>query len=249
MGEITLQFRDDVLVATVDTPGRLNAWTRAMRGELIAALERELKSDSCLGAVITGSGDAFCAGQDFHEVATWSPGTPWVDEIHDMYARLLSLPKPVVAAVNGVAAGSGFQLALLCDHRVAHTGVRMGQTEVRWGLASVVGTWFIQRTLGAGKARELALSGRLMDGDELVACGLIDTLVAPAQVVPAAVKVCRRLAASPQGSFQITKRWLYQNMAAEMRQVFQEAADAHRQGFATGTSQHGAQTFLRGKPA
>ncbi|MGI6870642.1 enoyl-CoA hydratase/isomerase family protein [Amycolatopsis sp. 3B14] len=249
MGRITVHRVDDVLVATIDTPGRLNAWTRAMRADLIHILERELKTDICSGAVITGAGEAFCAGQDFHEVATWEADTPWVDEIHDVYARLLQLDKPVVAAVNGVAAGSGFQLALLCDHRVAHAGVRMGQTEVRWGLASVVGTWFIERSLGASKARELALSGRLMEGEELLATGLIDTLAAPGQVVPAAVQACRKLAANPAASFRITKRWLYQNMAADMARVFRQAADAHRAGFDSGSSQQGADLFLHRKPA
>jgi enoyl-CoA hydratase/carnithine racemase len=244
MSRVTLRTEGEVAIIELDSPGRMNAFTREMRaaiGRMLATID----GDAALaGAVITGAGEAFCAGQDFNESRRWGPDVPWVEEFEDFFRAILSFSKPLVAAVNGVAAGGGFQMALVCDRRVGHAQTRMGQTEVRWGLASVTGTWLLQRSVGDIRARELALSGRVMEAEELQRIGLLDRLVPREEVLAAAVARWRQLAESPRDGFVRTKRWIYENLSQEIARVCKEAAELHRLGFASGVSQEGAVRFL-----
>ena len=172
---------------------------------------------------------------------------PWVEEFEEFARSILRFNKPLVAAVNGVAAGGGFQIALLCDSRICHPLTRMGQTEVRRGLASVTGTWLLQRTVGDTRARELALSGRLMDADELLRLGLVQAVVPEYQVREASLARCREFAASPADSYARTKTWLYESISDESKAVFADAVQSHRRGFASGVSQQGAVDFLQAR--
>ena len=245
MGHASLRMEGDIAVITIESPGRLNAFTRAMRNEIGCALADIEKDPRAAGAIVTGAGDAFCAGQDLNETTGWDETTPWVEEFETFARGLLSFRKPLVAAINGVAAGGGFQMALLCDSRIGHPGVRMGQPEVQRGLASVTGTWLLQRSVGDLRARELVLTGRLMDAEELMRLGILDALVPRERVVERALRKCRLLASTPPDSFARTKTWLYESISEEMRSVFRDASRLHRQGFASGVSQAGAASFLR----
>jgi len=136
-------------------------------------------------------------------------------------------------------------MALLCDARVGHPGVLMGQPEVKRGLASVTGTWLLQRSVGDMRARELALSGRLMDAEELKQVGILNQIVPEGQVLPAAFRICEQLAQSPADSYARTKTWLYESLSDEITTVLRDAARLHRQGFKSGVSQAGVTHFLR----
>lgn len=247
MGDIHVGYRGQIAVLTIDNPGRLNAFTRAMRGRIIESLVSIDKDPALAGAILTGAGEAFCAGQDFNESMTWTCDTPWIEEFEELYRGFFAFKKPLVAAVNGVAAGGGFQTALLCDYRVAHDHARMGQTEVKWGLASVTGTWLLQKSIGMTRAREMALSGRLVAGPELLDLGLIDMIVPRPDVMQAALAACRNLATSPADSIARTKRWLYESVSDELSVVFEAARRLHREGFASGISQAGAANFIAHK--
>lgn len=245
MGHVSLRLQGDIAIITVESPGRLNAFTRAMRGEIgriLAEIERDPRT---AGAVVTGAGDAFCAGQDLNEATEWDDATPWVEEFESFARGILQFRKPLVAAVNGVAAGGGFQMALLCDSRIGHPGVRMGQPEVKRGLASVTGTWLLQRSVGDLRAREIVLTGRLIDAEELMRLGILDAVVPREKVIEEALQKCRLLVACPADSFARTKTWLYESISEEMRAVFREASRLHSLGFASGVSQAGASGFLR----
>ena len=244
MGTIHFRAEDNVAVITVDTPQKLNTFTRAMRNEIGRLLEELNRNSEFIGAVLTGAGDAFCAGQDLRESSTWGDDIPWVEEFETFARSILKFKKPLVAAVNGVAAGGGFQMALLCDGRIGHPGTRMGQPEVRTGLASITGTWFMQRSIGDVRARELALSGRLMGADELLQNGLLSAVVPREEVFSAALARCHEFARSPADSIARTKTWIYESMSEEMERVFKDATRYHRMGFASGVSQAGAVKFL-----
>lgn len=247
MGHVAFEQVENVGIITFETPGKLNAFTRAMRAEVVQLLGRLEASNDCIGAVLTGAGEAFCAGQDFNESSTWDEHTPWVEEFEAFARGILSFKKPLVAAVNGVAAGGGFQAALMCDSRIGHAGVRMGQPEVKTGLASVTGTWLLMRSVGDVLARELVLSGRLMDADELVRLGLLSKIVAPNMVVGEAAATCRALAESPSDALARTKTWVYNSLSDEIARVFADAAEMHKKGFASGVSQAGARRFLEAR--
>ncbi|MER5363515.1 enoyl-CoA hydratase/isomerase family protein, partial [Streptomyces sp. NPDC002785] len=163
----------DVYVAevTLNRPDKLNAWTGGMRSQLVAALDSLGADERCRAVVLTGAGRAFCAGQDLAETAAIDPddhaaAEAWIDDFGRLFRAVRSLDKPVVAAVNGVAAGSGFQFALLADFRIGHATVRMGQPEVLSGIPSITGIWAMRGILGRAKTTEFALGGRLVDGAE-----------------------------------------------------------------------------------
>jgi enoyl-CoA hydratase len=158
---------------------------------------------------------------------------------------LLRFQKPLVAAINGVAAGGGFQMALLCDSRIGHPGTLMGQPEVKRGLASVTGTWLLQRSVGDMRARELALSGRMIEAEELKQLGILNAIVPRNELMAAAFAACAQFAESPADSYARTKTWLYESLSDEISTVIRDAAVAHRKGFASGVSQAGATHFLR----
>ena len=244
MGRILVGSEGDVAIVTVESAGRLNAFTRAMRGEISGALAAIDADSRCAGAVLTGAGAAFCAGQDLNESAGWGDDVPWVEEFADFFESILRFRKPLIAAVNGAAAGGGFQMALLCDSRIGHAATTMGQPEVRRGLASVTGTWLLQRAVGDLRARELALSGRMMGAEELARLGMLDAIVPAAELPAAAVARCQSFAVSPSDSYARTKSWLHDSLRDEMRRVFADAVRLHREGFSSGVSQHGARAFL-----
>lgn len=244
MGSILLHDEGPVRRLTISAPGRLNAWTRAMRDELEEHFARAAADERVGAVVVTGEGDAFCSGQDFNEVPTWDGDTPWVAEIERFYRAALTFPKPIVAAVNGVAAGSGLQFALLCDYRVGAVDARMGQTEVRWGLASITGTWLLRELLGPVRARALALTARLVEGEELLRLGLLDEQVPTLQVVRRAVAVAGQMAAHPRAAFVTTKEWCQRDVLVGLERVFSDARELHASVFQAGVSQEGARRFL-----
>ena len=166
-------------VLTLNRPEKLNAWNAEMRGEIIAAL-KELDGDAKVAAIVmTGAGRAFSAGQDLAEAHDFdaSRAVEWIGEWENYYSAIRNLSKPIVMALNGAAAGSAFQVALLGDVRVAHPGVRMGQPEINSGIASTLGPWLMSEMLGLSRMIELTLTGRLMDGEECHRIGLVHHLV------------------------------------------------------------------------
>lgn len=246
MGQIHLRHHQNIAVLEIENPGRLNAFSRAMRADIGGILGRLNEDPATAAAVVTGRGDdAFCAGQDLNESINWTEETPWVEEFDTFFRDLLRFNKPLVGAINGVAAGGGFQMALLFDSRVGHPGVRMGQPEVKRGLASVTGTWLLQRSVGDMRARELALTGRLMDAGELKQVGILNHIVPAEDVLETAFEICRQLAESPADSYARTKTWLYESLSDEITTVLRDAGRLHRQGFKSGVSQAGVTHFLR----
>ena len=139
---ILKEIRGEIAVITLNRPEVLNAWHKPMRDELNGLLRECDEDESVRAIVLTGAGNrAFCAGQDFKEAHSFGAddAAGWMYEWESLYGRIRSLSKPIVAALNGVAAGSAFQVALLTDLRVGHSGVRMGQPEINTGIASVTG--------------------------------------------------------------------------------------------------------------
>lgn len=151
---------------------------------------------------------AFCAGQDLNETKTFdaAPGEKWIREWERLYDLIRSSRKPLVAALNGVAAGSAFQVALLCDFRVGHPGVTMGQPKINSGIASTLGPWLMSEMLGIARTVDLTLSGRMMDAQECFAIGIINRIVPREKVMPASLELARELAAKPPVAMRLNKR-------------------------------------------
>ena len=233
---ILTQRRGKAAIITLSRSKALNAWHRPMREELMAAIRR-FEADPEIGAmVLTGAGDAFSAGQDLAETMEFDPdrAVEWIQEWEALYDLIRSLSKPFIAALNGVAAGSAFQVALLADFRIGHSGVRMGQPEIDSGIASTTGPWIMREMLGLARTIDLTLTGRMMDADECFALGIINRLVPAEQVLPASIRLAEELAAKPPMAMRLNKARFREMTEAGFRDCLEAGMRVQRESFASG---------------
>lgn len=203
---LLVEREDGVALLTLNRPHAMNALSRALR-EALARAFHEIAEDAAIGAVIvTGAGRAFCAGLDLKEMGGETPGAessrPAVQPSApsgpaamigegDMIAAVRACPVPVIGAVNGFAITGGFELALACDFLVASSEARFADTHARvgivpgWGISQLLPRW-----IGPGRARELAFTGNFLGAEQACAWGLVNRVVAPAELLP----TCRGLA-------------------------------------------------------
>ena len=224
-------------IITLNRPEALNAWNRPMRNMLIAAFEAFEADEAVRAIVLTGAGDrAFGAGQDLAESMEFDAdrAEEWVVEWETLYDRMRSLSKPLVAALNGVAAGSAFQVALLTDMRVGHEGVRMGQPEINSGIPSTTGPWIMREMLGIARTIDLTLTGRLMDAAECVQLGLINRLVPQAQVMAETLKLAEELAGKPPVAMRLNKMRFREMTQAGFEDCLQAGIRIQREAYASG---------------
>lgn len=235
--DILLSNHGRVAVITLNRPQRLNAWTTPMRNAIIEALERFDADDSVAAIIMTGAGNrAFSAGQDLSEAHDFDGerAVAWVKEWQRYYAVLRGLKKPLVMALNGTAAGSAFQVALLGDIRVGHPGVRMGQPEINAGIASTTGPWIMNSMLGMSRTIELTLTGRLMDADECKQIGLIHHLVSEDKVFEKALEIATELAGKPPVAMRLDKQRFREMTEAGFRDCIEAGMRIQREAYDSG---------------
>jgi enoyl-CoA hydratase/carnithine racemase len=206
--DLLSSVENGVLILSINRQGSYNAWTSALRDELASKLREADNDDAIKAVVLTGTGErAFCAGQDLSELEQFTDGAaiePWLQRMSMCYDAVREFSKPLVAAINGVAAGSGFQVTQFCDYVVAHPGVKVGQPEVTSGLPSVFGTWLMWERVGR-RAIELSLQGRLLDANEAKQLGFVQEVVPQPKVLEAAVNAARRLSTQPRLAYKLSK--------------------------------------------
>lgn len=210
-----------VAVATLNRPERLNAITFRMFEEWRALCDEIASDDEVRVLVVTGAGRAFCAGLDLADAATL-PGMTVAEMMRgqeswaDATAAFHRLAKPVIAAVNGAAAGAGFSLALAADIRLASPEARFNAAFVRIGLSGGdCGTsWFLPRVVGLGRAAEILLTGRFVDAQEAAAIGLVNRVVPSEQLMQEALATAQLIAGNTSLGVMLTKRVLHQNVDA-----------------------------------
>ncbi len=234
-------------IITFDRPDMLNAWHRPMRDEILRALDGFEEDKQVRAVILTGSGDrGFCAGQDFNEARHFDPNRAeeWVEEFRHLYRCLRSLTKPLIAALNGTAAGSGFQVALLADIRIAHPGVKMGQPEINSGIASITGPWIMREILGLSRTIELTLTGRLMTAEECYQVGIVHKIVSQEEVFDAALQVAEELASKAPTAMRAIKRRFWEMLSAGFDDTFEAAIRFHRETYGSGEPQQQMEGFL-----
>ena len=242
------ETRGKVGVITLNRPDVLNAWHAAMRAELIEAFDAMEADPGVRAVILTGAGDrAFGAGQDLNETKSFDPqrAALWIDEWERLYDRIRSLSKPVVAALNGLAAGSAFQVALICDLRIGHPGVKMGQPEINSGIASTTGPWIMREILGLGRTIDLTLTGRMMDADECFRVGALSRLVAKEEVMPAALALAGELAEKPPVAMRLNRARFREVTDAGMRDALAAGARNQREAYTTGEPARMMEAFLK----
>lgn len=243
---VLTELRGRVLIVTLNRPAVLNAVSPELRAAFITAMKSANANDAVGAIVITGAGKAFSAGQDLNETANLSIDQVrgWCSALRDLYQSVRDLSKPAVAAWNGIAAGAGMQIGLCCDVRVAHPAARIGQPEVRAGLASIVGTYFMSLYVGHGANRELSLSGGLVSGERAHAIGLVDHLVPEGDVLPKAIEIAEELLKVPPVAMRLTK----ERLRALTQPGFDDATAAgvrySLEAYATGEPQRIMKGFL-----
>lgn len=232
----------------LNRPEKLNAWHKPMRDEIIAALKTFDADESIRAIIMTGAGDrAFCAGQDLAEAHGFdvTASEAWMHEWEDYYDTIRSLSKPLVMALNGTAAGSAFQVALLGDIRVGHPGVRMGQPEINSGIASVTGPWIMQSMIGMSRTIELTLTGRMMEAEECHRIGLIHHLVPADQVLPRAMEVAALLASKPPVAMRLDKARFREMTQPGFEEAIRAGIRIQGESYATGEPQRMMEEFFR----
>jgi len=205
---------DGVATITLDRPEKKNALSVALRLEVIDALEHLRGDDSVRCVVVTGNGDTFSAGFDLSEFAIDEAAFQnqlW-DSSDRFHQALLQFPLPLVAAVNGPALAGGFDLAILCDLRIASTSARFGHPERSFGDV-VYGP--LHDLVGGAVARDLCLTGRTIEAGEAHGLGLVSRIVAPTELVAAAGEVARSIAAFPREMSIRTKAKIIARMSID----------------------------------
>jgi enoyl-CoA hydratase/carnithine racemase len=244
---IIVEQSGNICRITLNRPAVLNAWTMAMRAELILAMKRSEADSKIRALVITGAGNrAFCAGQDLNEMTDIGAGSAadWINSFRDLYRAVRALSLPVVVALNGTAAGSAFQFALLCDVRIGHHEVRMGQPEINAGIASITGPWIMREMLGMSRTIELTLTGRLMAADEALAIGALHHLVDQDEVLQRATEIAADLAAKPPGVMAQIKHRFWEVIEPGLEDAMDAAIRFHEIAIASGETAAGTEKFL-----
>lgn len=244
-----------VAVITLNRPDSLNAFTT----DMVVALERSIRDavadPDVFGIVITGAGRGFCAGLDASALAATTAGergrdTVSAERLPGLFSMLLEQPKPIVAAVNGVAAGGGFVLAAKCDLRFAAESASFITIFTKRGLIAEHGlTWLLPRQIGVADALDLLWSSRKVDAAEAERLRLVQRVVPDGTVVDAAVDYLATLAqqVTPAGVAD-TKRLTYAQYGVTMAPAFQESDDATWAAVQRPDAAEGVAAFLERRP-
>ncbi len=252
MPQLDLSITEGIATITLNNPAALNAWTQQMQRDMASTLDRLDADPEVEGIVITGAGErAFCAGQDLKEVSAFTEDDveEWLATFQRVYDAVLSNSKPVIAALNGVTAGSGYQLALLCDLRIAHEGVRIGQPEVRSGIPSITGMYLTWQSVGHSKTAEMMLTGRLLEAEEAHRLGMIAELCEADEVLPRSVALASELAALPKQAFAKTKQRIRATLMPGLAEAFDAALRIDQEVYEDGEPQRTAGDFVAKKGA
>jgi 2-(1,2-epoxy-1,2-dihydrophenyl)acetyl-CoA isomerase len=218
--DLTLERSDGVALVTLNRQEKLNALSRDLHLELLAVCA-ELQDDEAVRAVVfTGAGRGFCSGADL--TSGRRPPEPTREDLVDEFGwvgrqalAVYRLDKPTIAAVNGIAAGAGMSLTLACDIRVGCSRSRFKTVFVERNLSPDAGmTYFLPRIVGAGRALDLAMTSRTIEGEEAYRIGLLDRYVADERLLDEALNVARGLAAGPPIALAMTKRAIQHSLDA-----------------------------------
>lgn len=252
MGDLRVERDGAVATIVLDRPDALNALTVPLKEALLGAFS-EVASDRAVRAVVlTGAGRAFCAGQDLRERLE-PAALPLADEIRARYNPLIrsmrELPKPIVGAINGVAAGAGASIAFACDMRIAAEGASFLLAFGRVGLIPDSGaTWLLPRLVGAAKAAELALTTEPLSAMDAERFGLVAKVVPGEELLPDARALAARLAAGAPVALALTKQAIDRSWSATLDEQLETEADLQGRAGSTADHREGIAAFLERRP-
>lgn len=244
--------QDRIATLTLNRPERLNALGDTLREDLYDALMKSAADPDVGVLVITGAGRGFCSGGDVKSMSERDKAgnaAPPEERLMPIRDRIIlamrDCPKPIIAAVNGAAAGAGMNLALACDLRIASTTAKFTQAFVKRGLApDWGGTWFLPRVVGTAKACELIFTGDVIDADEALRLGIVNAVVAPEALMAETCKLAGKIAAGPPVALQLAKRAIHHNQDVDLRAGLEFETFAQGICRETEDSKEGVRAFL-----
>jgi 2-(1,2-epoxy-1,2-dihydrophenyl)acetyl-CoA isomerase len=241
---------------TLNRPSALNSFTAAMHRELRAALDAAAADESVRCVVLTGAGRGFCAGQDLNDEGMGQDGTPadveGVVERHykPLALRIRSMPVPVVAMVNGVAAGAGANIALGCDLVIAAKSASFIQAFSKIGLVpDGGGTWLLPRLVGRARALGLAMTGDKLPAEEAAAIGMIWRCVDDAALQDTTLALAQKLALLPSAALAATRRVIDDAVAMDFSQALSNEARVQGEMSRAADFAEGVSAFLQKRAA
>jgi 2-(1,2-epoxy-1,2-dihydrophenyl)acetyl-CoA isomerase len=252
VADLRVEIADAVATITLDRPDALNALTVPLKEELLAALAAVAADDGVRAVVLTGAGRAFCAGQDLRE--RLEPDAPPLEaEIRLRYNPLVramrGLPKPIVGAINGIAAGAGASLAFACDIRIAAESATFLLAFGRVGLIPDSGaTWLLPRLVGWAKALELALTNEPLSAVDAERFGLVARVVPGDALAAEAHAIATRLGAGAPRALALTKAALEASWDASLEDQLETEAVLQGEAGATADHAEGIAAFLERRP-
>jgi 2-(1,2-epoxy-1,2-dihydrophenyl)acetyl-CoA isomerase len=228
---VLYDLRDGVAAITLNRPDAMNSLTVEMKVALRAAVERAAEDDTVRAVLLTGAGRAFCAGQDLREhAANLEAGQGLGGTVYDHYNPIVrtitSMPKPVIAAVGGVAAGAGASIAFACDLIVASERASFATAFTKIGLAPDSGmSWTLQRLVGRARAAELLLLAEPVSAAQALALGLVNQVAPAEQLDTVARTLAGRLAVGPTAAYAAVKQALDHAAAHDLSAACVKTAD------------------------
>jgi 2-(1,2-epoxy-1,2-dihydrophenyl)acetyl-CoA isomerase len=254
---VLLDVADHVATLTLNRPDKLNAIHPELGAALVEALERVAADPEARVLVITGTGRAFSAGGDIGHMsslkrrdADYQEFLPLLEAGRAAVRRLVALPIPTIAAINGAAAGGGLNLALACDLRIASDRATLGQTFARLGLhIDWSGSYTLPRLVGLAKALELCWLGDMIDAAEALRIGLVNRVVPHARFAEEVRALAARLAAGSQTTIRLTKRNLSASLDRSLGDCLEAEIEAQEICWRSPDVAEGTEAFLEKRPA
>src|SRR5713101_7944389 len=245
---LILEFSGEIAKITLNRPDKRNAINTQMIAELQSALDAIEKSHSRV-VIVTGAGKAFCAGMDLEmlsAIAKQSPAENQEDSrrIAKMLRRIWSFPRPLIAAVNGAAYAGGCAVATLCDFTIAAPGAKFGYTEVKIGFLPAIVSVFLTRQIGEKRARDLLLTGRIIEAAEAKEFGLVSEVVPAERLMERAHELAETLIAASPSSLARSKHLLVSSAAAGVDHDLERAILENARIRCTPDFQEGLASFL-----
>jgi 2-(1,2-epoxy-1,2-dihydrophenyl)acetyl-CoA isomerase len=253
---LLVEDESGVRTLTLNRPASYNSLTVELKEALLAALRSAADDDTVRAVVLTGAGRAFCAGQDLKEhVALLTAGDPAplrtvVDHYNPITLTIAQLPKPVIAAVNGTAAGAGASFAYAADLRICAASAKFVMAFANIGLTADSGaSWTLPRLIGYGRAMEMMLLGSSVDAERALAIGMVSQVVPDPDVVSVARSLAERMAAGPTTAYATIKAALRYSAAADLSSALAEEGRGQVAAGATADHREAVSAFVEKRTA
>lgn len=261
--ELTLEREGGVALVTLQRPEKMNAMGAQLVHELLRVVESTSHDDDVRAMVLTGAGRGFCAGADvsggegaarqgreLDEAAGYRRNaTAPIGHWGVLFEAMRRYPKPIIAAVNGAAAGAGMSLALVCDIRIASTNARFVSAFVHRAISPDTGSsWHLPRLIGAGRAMEMIMTGDSVDAERAERWGLVNRVVDPERLVPEALELAERIARGPSIAIELSKRLVQGSDGADFDTQLEREAWAIQVSSGSEDRKEGIRSFLERRP-